>query len=182
MHWEFQLNSFVSIQWLNISLPQNAKFYIKFVDKSTKCAKILGLGQNKVSFTIIISVEFLHIDHPRFRGVVVIASAYSTEGPRFNPRPMPIFYLHSYSAAKKVQNQICPWRISQVHQKYVFTLPLQQKKYKIKFPQEDCQMYIKTASSLFLCSKKSTKSNLPRMNITCTSKICLHSSSAAKTV
>ena len=43
-------------------------------------------------------------------------------------------------------------------------------------------MYIKNASSLFLCSKKSTKSNLPRMNITCTSKMRLHSSSAAKKV
>ena len=131
MHWEVQLNSFVSIQWLNISLPQNAKFYIKFVDKNTKCAKILGLGQNKVPFTIIITVEFLPIDHPRFRGVVVITSAYSTDGPRFDPGWILIFYLHSYSAAKKVQNQICPWRISHVHQKCVFTLPLQQKKYKI---------------------------------------------------
>ena len=34
-------------------------------------------------------------------------------------------------------------------------------------------MYIKKASALFLCSKKSTKSNLPRMNITCTSKMRL---------
>ena len=131
MHWEVQLNSFVSIQWLNISLPQNAKFYIKFVDKSTKCAKILGLGQNKVSFTIIINLKFLLLHHPRFRGVVVIASAYCTEGPRIDPGQILTFYLHSYSAAKKVQNQICPWRISHVHQKCVFTLPLQQKKYKI---------------------------------------------------
>ena len=102
--------------------------------------------------------------------------------PGSSPGQNTFFYLHSYSAAKKVQNQIYPWRISQVHQKYVFTLPLQQKKYKIKFPQEDYHMYIKTASSLFLCSKKSTKSNLPRMNITCTSKMRLHSSSAAKKV
>ena len=78
------------------------------MDKSTKCAKILGLGQNKVSFTIIINLEFLQINYPRFRGVVVIASAYSTEGPRFDPGRILIFYLHSYSAAKKVQNQIYP--------------------------------------------------------------------------
>ena len=35
-------------------------------------------------------------------------------------------------------------------------------------------MYIRNASSLFLCSKKSTKSNLGRKNITCTSKMRLH--------
>ena len=109
-----------------------------------------------------------------------ITSDFYMEGPKFESGQMHIFYLHSYSAAKKVQNQICPGRISHVHQKYVFTLPLQQKKYKIKFPQEEYHMYIKNASSLFLCSKKSTKSNLPRMNITCTSKMHLHSSFAAK--
>ena len=90
--------------------------------------------------------------------------------------------LHSSSAAKKVQNQIYPWTISHVHQKCVFTLPLQQKKYKSKFTHEEYHMYIKKASSLFLCSKKSTKSNLPMKNITCTSKMRLHSSSAAKKV
>ena len=147
------------------------------MDKSTKCAKILGLGQNKVSFTIIINLEFLLLHHPRFRGVVVIASAYCTEGPWFDPGRILIFYLHSYSAAKKVQNQNCPWRISHVHQKCVFTLPLQQKKYKIKFTQDEYHMYIKNTSSLFLCSKKSTKSNLPRINITCTSKIRLNTHS-----
>ena len=66
--------------------------------------------------------------------------------------------LHFFSAAKKVQNQIWVGRISHVHQKCVFTVPLQQKKYKIKFALDEYHMYIKNASSFFLCSKKSTKS------------------------
>ena len=59
--------------------------------------------------------------------------------------------LYCSSTAKKVQNQISPGRILRVHQKSVCTLPLQQK--------------------------KSTKSNLPRMNITCTSKMRLNTHS-----
>ena len=101
--------------------------------------------QNQISLTL----EFLHINHPRFRGVVVIAFDYCTEGPRFDPGRIPIFYLQSYSAAKKVQNQIWVGRISHVHQKCVFTVPLQQKN-KIKFPKEEYYMYIKNASSFFL--------------------------------
>ena len=42
--------------------------------------------------------------------------------------------------------------------KCIFTVPLQQKKYKIKFALDEYHMYIKNASSFFLCSKKSTKS------------------------
>ena len=113
---------------------------------------------------------------------MVITSVCNAEGPWFDSGRKHIFYLHSSSAAKKVQNQIHPGTISHVHQKCVFTLPLQQKKYKIKFTHEEYHMYIKNASSLLLCSKKSTKSNLPRMNLTCTSKMRLHSSSAAKKV
>ena len=101
------------------------------MDKSTKCAKILGLGQNKVSFDMF--VKFLSLHSPSSRGVVVITSEICTEGPWFDFKQMHIFCLHSNSAAKKVQNQIWVGRISHVHQKCVFTVPLQQKKYKIKF-------------------------------------------------
>ena len=48
-----------------------------------------------------------------------------------------------FLCSKKVQNQIYPERISHVHQKCVFTLPLQQKKYKIKFTQDEYHMYIR---------------------------------------
>ena len=97
------------------------------------------------------------------------------EGPWFKSGWKHIFYLHSNSAAKKEQNQIYPGRISHVHQKCVL-------KVQNQISQEEYYMYIKNASSFFLCSKKSTKSNLPRMNITCTSKKRLHFSSAAKKV
>ena len=101
------------------------------MDRSTKCAKILGLGQNKVSFEVF--VKFLFSEQPSCSGVVVITSNYGAEGPWFKSGREHIFYLHSNSAAKKVQNQIWVGRISHVHQKCVFTVPLQQKKYKIKF-------------------------------------------------
>ena len=76
------------------------------MDKSTKCAKILGLGQNKVSFDIF--VKFLHSLQPSSHSVVVSTSDFYMEGPWFESGQKHIFYLHSYSAAKKVQNQICP--------------------------------------------------------------------------
>ena len=70
------------------------------MDKSTKCAKILGLGQNKVSCDI--TVKFLLFKHPSSCGVVDITSDFYMEGPQFESGQMHIFYLHSYSAAKKV--------------------------------------------------------------------------------
>ena len=96
------------------------------MDKSTKSAKILGLGQKKVSFDIF--VKFLFLLQLSSRGVVVTVVDLYVEGPWFDPGQKHIFYLHSNSAAKKVQNQIYPGRISHVHQKCVFTFPLQQKK------------------------------------------------------
>ena len=84
------------------------------MDKSTKCAKILGLGQNKVSFDMI--VKFPSAYQPSSCGVVVITYDFYTEGPWFDSVQKHIFYLHSNSAAKKLQNQIYPRRISHVHQ------------------------------------------------------------------
>ena len=101
------------------------------MDKSTKSAKILGLGQKKVSFDMF--VKFLSFIQLSSRGVVVTIVNFCAEGPWLDPRQKHIFYLHSNSAAKKVQNKIWVGRISHVHQKCVFTVPLQQKKDKIKF-------------------------------------------------
>ena len=70
------------------------------MDKSTKCAKILGLGQNKVSCDII--VKFLQSFQPSSRSVVDFTFDFYMEGPQFESGQMHIFYLHSYSAAKKV--------------------------------------------------------------------------------
>ena len=78
-------------------------------------------------------VKFLSFIQLSSRGVVVTVVDFSAEGPWFDSRQKHIFYLHSNSAAKKVQNQIWVGRISHVHQKSVCTFPLQQKKYKIKF-------------------------------------------------
>ena len=105
------------------------------MDKSTKCAKILKLGQNKVFFDIFVKFQYYY--QSSCRSVVVIIHDFYMEGPWFDSRQRDIFYLHSNSAAKKTQNQIYQGRISHVYQKCVFTVPLQQKKYNIKFPQEE---------------------------------------------
>ena len=76
------------------------------MDKSTKCAKILGLGQNKVSFDMF--VKFLSLNQLSSCDVVVITSDFSVEGPWLDSKLKHMFYLHSNSAAKKVQNQIYP--------------------------------------------------------------------------
>ena len=74
-------------------------YNIKVVDKSTKCAKILGLGQNKVSFDMF--VKFLFLLQLSSRGVVVNVVDLCAEGPLSDPGRKHIFYLHSNSAAKK---------------------------------------------------------------------------------
>ena len=52
------------------------------MDKSTKCAKILGLGQNKVSFDMF--VKFLSTNQVSSRGVMVFTTDFKAEGPWFD--------------------------------------------------------------------------------------------------
>ena len=87
-------------------------------------------------------VKFLFLNQRSSLGVVVITFGFSAEALVWI-WVKAIFCLHFNSAAKKVQNQIHPGRILHVHQKCIFTLPLQQKKYKIKFTQDEYHMYIR---------------------------------------
>ena len=68
-------------------------------------------------------VKFLFLNQRSSLGVVVITFGFSAEALVWI-WVKAIFCLHFNSAAKKVQNQICPGWISHVHQKWVLTLTL----------------------------------------------------------
>ena len=152
--------------------------------------KIIGLGQNKISCDITFILwltRFLWCSGYHFwllpgsvlvwfwakahlLSSLILCSKKSTKSnlPRKNITCTSKLRLHSSSAIKKSTKSNFPRKNVTCTLKMHLHFSSAAKKYKIKFTQKEYHMYIKNVSSLFLCSKKSTKSNLPRMNITCT--------------